>query len=191
MWTYWKKNNIGGKLVIQKQENIPKPEIWILYSHRLKKPKDEKIFNKFMEIFKKLQINIMVGKALEQMSTYEKFMKDIISKKRSIKDETNVLSEKCNAILQRYMEIKKKDLWSDIIPCTIGDKKFNKVLMDLDTSVCLTPLSIYKTMDIWIISQKIMTLQFSNNFVNHPYGIVEYVLVKIYKFVFLVDSYVL
>lgn len=112
-------------------------------------------------------------------------------KREPYKKETNVLSEKCNAILQRNMEIKNKDLWSDIIPCTIGDKKFKKVLMDLDSSVCLTPLSIYKTMDIWIISQKIMTLQFSNNFVNHPYGIVEYVLVKIYKSVFLVDSYIL
>ncbi|XP_050919594.1 uncharacterized protein LOC127137152 [Lathyrus oleraceus] len=44
-----------------------------------KKEKHEKNFEKFLEMFKKLEINIPFLEALEQMPSYAKFMKDIIS----------------------------------------------------------------------------------------------------------------
>ena len=37
-------------------------------------------------MFKKLEINISFAEALAQMPNYEKFMKDIISKKRELDD---------------------------------------------------------------------------------------------------------
>ena len=43
----------------------------------------DKQFTKFMEVFKKLHINILFVDALEQMPSYVKFMKDILSIKRS------------------------------------------------------------------------------------------------------------
>ncbi|XP_058784577.1 uncharacterized protein LOC131659398 [Vicia villosa] len=48
-----------------------------------KKGQHEKIFERFFEMFKKLELNIPFLEALEQMPTYAKFMKDIISKKRT------------------------------------------------------------------------------------------------------------
>ena len=39
-------------------------------------------FTKFMEVFKKLNINIPFADALEQMPSYVKFIKDILPKKR-------------------------------------------------------------------------------------------------------------
>jgi len=42
----------------------------------------EKQFTKFMDMFKRLQINISFTKALEQMSTYAKFMKELLIKKK-------------------------------------------------------------------------------------------------------------
>ena len=53
----------------------------ITYPQRLRKSKLNKRFTKFMEVFKKLQINIPFVDALEQMLSYVKFMKDILSKK--------------------------------------------------------------------------------------------------------------
>ncbi|XP_058764431.1 uncharacterized protein LOC131637882 [Vicia villosa] len=61
-----------------------KPEIKLPFPTRNKKKgQHEKNFQKFLEMFKKLELNIPFLEALEQMPTYAKFMKDIISKKRT------------------------------------------------------------------------------------------------------------
>ena len=53
-----------------------------------------------MEVFKKLQINIPFEDALEQMPSYVKFMKGILSKKQKLEDyDTITLIEECIAIL--------------------------------------------------------------------------------------------
>ena len=76
-------------------------------SFRLKVPNhpkqnDENDFLKFLEIFKKLHINILFAEALEKMPSYVKFMKDILSKKRRLGEfETIALTEECSAILQK------------------------------------------------------------------------------------------
>ena len=72
----------------------------IPYPQYLKKNKLDKQFTKFMEVFKKLHINIPFIDALEQRPSYVKFMKDILSKKRSLPNfETVNLTEECSAIL--------------------------------------------------------------------------------------------
>ena len=76
----------------------------IPYPQCLKKHKLDKQFTKFMEVFKKLHINIPFADALEQMPSYVKFMKDILSQKRRLTDfETVNLTEECSAILQRKL----------------------------------------------------------------------------------------
>ena len=56
----------------------------------------------FMDIFKKLHINIPFAKALEKISGYVKFMKVVLSKKRKLGDyEIVSLSEECSAILKK------------------------------------------------------------------------------------------
>ncbi|XP_050897217.1 uncharacterized protein LOC127104044 [Lathyrus oleraceus] len=69
-----------------------------------KKEKHEKNFEKFLEMFKKIEINIPFLKALEKMPSYAKFMKDILSKKRSTDTDSIVLTETCSAILQEMPE---------------------------------------------------------------------------------------
>ena len=54
------------------------------YLQRLKKNKLDNQFSKFMEIFKKFHINIHFFDALEQMPSYVKFMKDILTNKRKL-----------------------------------------------------------------------------------------------------------
>jgi hypothetical protein len=47
-----------------------------------------------------LQINIHFADALEQMPSYVKFLKDILSNKRKLEEyETVALTEECSAIL--------------------------------------------------------------------------------------------
>ena len=83
---------------------MTEPNVPILYAQRLKKNKLDKQFTKFMDVFKKLHINIPFVDALEQMPSYVKFMKDILSKKRRLSDFKIVnLTEECSAILQRKL----------------------------------------------------------------------------------------
>src|SRR4051812_29800748 len=177
------------KVVEQKQQ----PAVKLPFPVRNKKKgQHEKNFEKFMEMFKKLEINIPFLEALEQMPTYAKFMKDIISKKRTIDRDSVILTETCSAILQGMkIPVKKKDRGSVTIPCTIGDRSFKKALIDLGASVSLMPLSIYKRLGIGNVQDTRMTLQFADHSVKRPYGIVEDVLVKIDKFVFPVDFVIL
>ncbi|XP_058757975.1 uncharacterized protein LOC131635337 [Vicia villosa] len=170
-----------------------KPEIKLPFPTRHKKKgQHEKNFQKFLEMFKKLELNIPFLEALEQMPTYAKFMKDIISKKRTTDCDPIIITETCSAILQGMkIPVKKKDRGSITIPCTIGDRSFKKALIDLGVSVSLMLLSIYKRLGIGKVQDTRMTLQFADHYVKRPYGIVEDVLVKIDKFVFPVDFVIL
>ena len=87
----------SSETFIEAKASIPVP-----YPQRLKKHKLDKQFTKFMDVFKKLHINIPFADALEKMPSYVKFMKDILSQKRRLADfETVNLTEECSAILQR------------------------------------------------------------------------------------------
>ena len=102
-----------------------------------------------MDVFKKLYINIPFADALEQMPSYVKFMKDILSQKRRLADfETVNLTEECSAILQRKLPQKLKDPGSFTILCTIGNAIFERALCDLGASINLMPLSIFKRLGL-------------------------------------------
>ncbi|XP_058765799.1 uncharacterized protein LOC131639312 [Vicia villosa] len=175
------------------QQEKQKPKIILPFPTRTKKKDlNEKSFEKFLKLFKKLEINIPFAEALEQMPIYAKFMKDIISMKRSIEAEPILLIETCSAILQGLkIPVKKKDRGVVTIPCTIGDRSFKKALIDLGASVSLMTLSIYKKLELGEVQDTRITLQFADHSMKRPYGIATNVLVKIDKFIFPVDFVVL
>ena len=53
----------------------------------MQKAKLEEQFSKFLNMFKKMEINILFSKALAQMPHYAKFMKDILSRKGKFAEE--------------------------------------------------------------------------------------------------------
>ena len=169
-----------------------KASIPVPYPQRLKKNKLNKQFTKFIEVFKKLHINIPFADALEQMHSYVKFMKDILSQKRRLADfETVNLTEECSAILQRKLPQKLKDPGSFTIPCTIGNAIFERALSDLGASINLMPLSIFKRLGLGEARPTTVTLQLADRSLKHPRGIIEDVLVKVDKFIFPADFIVL
>ena len=145
-----------------------------------------------MEVFKNLHINIPFADALEQMPSYVKFMKDILSHKRRLADfETVNLTEECSVILQRKMPQKLKDPGSFTIPCTIGNAIFERALCDLGASINLMPLSIFKHLGLGEARPTTVTLQLADRSLKHPRGVIEDVLVKVDKFIFPADFIVL
>lgn len=144
------------------------------YPHVGKKKENEKHFARFLDVFKKLQINIPFAEALEQMPSYAKFMKEILSKKRRIQeDEIVALTEECSAILQRKLPPKLKDSGSFSIPCTIGSMTIGKALCDLGASINLMPLSILRKLGIEEVKPTSVSLQLADRSIKYPYGVVE------------------
>ena len=169
-----------------------KASLSVPYPQRLKKHKLDKQFTKFMEVFKKLHINIPFADALEQMPSYVKFLKDILSHKRRLVDfETVNLIEECSVILQRKLPQKFKDPGSFTIPCTIGNAIFEWALCDLGAIINLMPLSIFKRLGLGEARPTTVTLQLADRSLKHPIGVIEDFLVKVDKFIFPADFIVL
>ena len=142
----------------------------VFYPQRLKKNKLDNQFGKFMEIFKKLHINIPFVDELEQMPSYVKFMKDIIANKKKLRDyyKTFAMSEECSAILQRKLPPKLKDPRSFTIPCSIGNSIFEKALCDLGASINLMSLSIFRKLGLGEANPTTITLQLADRSLTHP-----------------------
>ncbi|PIN26423.1 DNA-directed DNA polymerase [Handroanthus impetiginosus] len=80
-------------------------------------------------------------KALKQMPSYVKFMKDILSEKRRLGDyEMVALTEECSAIIQNKLPPKLKDHGSFMIPCTIGTHFSIRALRDLGATDSEIPI---------------------------------------------------
>ncbi|XP_016173223.1 uncharacterized protein LOC107615695 [Arachis ipaensis] len=65
------------------------------YPQRLQKASKDKQFSRFLEVFRKLQINIPFAVALEQMLLYAKFIKELLTNKRNWK-ESEIMRALCD-----------------------------------------------------------------------------------------------
>jgi len=162
------------------------------YPHAPSKKDKERQYARFLELFNKLQIDIPFSEALEQMSAYAKFMKDILSKKKRINDEETIqLDANCNAIIQRRLPKKEQDPGRVTLPVAIGTINVSKALLDLGLSINLMTLSVAKRVGDLCIKRTRMTLQLADKSLAKPLGMAEDVLVKVDKFVFPTDFVVM
>ena len=69
---------------LRKKEEVQAYKPQVPFPQRLQKAKLEEKFSKFLNMLKKIEINIPFSEALTQMPHYVKFMKDILSKKKKI-----------------------------------------------------------------------------------------------------------
>ncbi|XP_061356221.1 uncharacterized protein LOC133300666 [Gastrolobium bilobum] len=126
------------------------------------------------------------------MLNYAKFMKDLLSKKRKLKEcETMALTEECSAIIQKKLPPKMKDPGSFSILIEIGNIEVGKALCDLGASINLMPLSMCRALGIKELKPTTVFLQLADKSIRRPDGVIEDVLVKIDKFIFPADFVVL
>ncbi|XP_070018283.1 uncharacterized protein [Nicotiana sylvestris] len=93
-----------------------------------------------------LSINVPLVKALEQMSGYAKFIKDLVTKMRSMDCETMKMTHQVSALVHS-ITLKLEDLGAFTIPCTIGSADFAKALCDLGASIDFNPSRFSK---LWV-----------------------------------------
>ncbi|XP_058008190.1 uncharacterized protein LOC131182862 [Hevea brasiliensis] len=162
------------------------------YPQRFQKAKQDKQFEKFLKVLKKLYINIPFTDAIFQMPSYAKFLKEILSNKKKLEDyETVALTEECNAILHNKLPPKLKDPGSFSISCHIGETSIEKALCDLGASVSLMPLSICEKLKVGDLKSTTISLQLADRSIKYPVGILENMPLKVGNFFILVDFVVL
>jgi len=112
------------------------------------------------------------------LSSYAKFLKDLITVKRKTNVPKKVcLTEQVSSILQCKLPIKYKDSRCPTISCTIGVNRIEKALLDLRASVNLLPYSVYLQLGLGELKPTSMTLQLADRSVKIPKGIIKDVLI--------------
>ena len=111
-------------------------------SQRLVKKTDDGKYWHFITMLNQLSINVHFVEALEQKPSYAKFMKDLVTKKRSVTFEDDDRMQHCSAISTRSLVQKKEDLGAFTTPCIVRSLLFVKALCDQGAGINLMPLSI-------------------------------------------------
>ncbi|XP_021760169.1 DNA damage-inducible protein 1-like, partial [Chenopodium quinoa] len=153
------------------------------FPQRLAQAKLEKKYGKFLDILKKLHINIPFLDAISEMPSYAKFLKDMLSNKKKLAENATVsLTAECSAILQNTLPKKLGDPGSYSIPVKLGDIEINRALCDLGASVSLMPLSICEKLQMGELKPTRISLQLADRSVKFPLGILEDVPLRVGKF---------
>jgi hypothetical protein len=162
------------------------------YPERLKAPKKNAQFAKILEVFKQVQINIPFFDAIQQVPSYAKFLKDLVTIKRKINVlKKAYLTEQVSSILQCKLLIKYKDPGCPTISCMIGVSQISRALLDLGASVNLLPYLVYLQLGLGELKPTTVTLQLADKSMKRPRGIIEDVLIKVDKFYFPMDFIVI
>jgi len=143
---------------------------------------------RFLDIFRKLEITMPFGEALQQMPLYSKFLKDMLTRKhKDIHQENIVVEGNCSAVIQMILPPNHKDPRSVTIPCSVGEVTVGKALIDLGACINLMSLSMCRKLGELEIMPTKMTLQLADRSITRPYGVIEDVLVRVKHFIFSAD----
>jgi hypothetical protein len=124
------------------------------FPQRLVKSKKEKQLLHVFEALKKVKINIHLLDAIKQIPSYSKFLKDCCTNKRKFQQHEQVaLTEEVSAVLLRKLSPKLKDPGSFTISFRIGDKLFDRALLDLEAGINLLPYEVYQKLSLGSFNQ--------------------------------------
>ncbi|XP_047263658.1 uncharacterized protein LOC124896174 [Capsicum annuum] len=148
-------------------------------------------FSKFMAMQKQLTVNMPLVEALEQMLGYAKFMKDFVTKKRTVSYELVDNFLHCSIILTRSLVQIKVYHGAFTIPSTIRSLDIAKALCDLRASINLVPLVVYKNLGLGDPTPTNMRLVMADRSVKQLVGILYDMLVKVDSFILFADFVIL
>ncbi|XP_022032330.1 uncharacterized protein LOC110933414 [Helianthus annuus] len=106
-------------------------------------------YNGFLEMIKKLHVDIPFLEALAKMPNFAKFLKGLLLNKKKIEDLLIItLSEECSAVISNKLPTKMPDPGSFTIPCEIEGYEFRTALADLGASINVMPYSMFKKLKL-------------------------------------------
>ncbi|GKD32872.1 hypothetical protein Tco_1248381 [Tanacetum coccineum] len=164
----------------------------IPFPRRLEHHIEEALVHETMESLKKIRINRPILKEIRQTNNYAKYMKDLVANKPKTEQDNEIrMNPRCFALLQNQLPPKERDPGSFILPCSIERFDFNNTLADLGASISIMPFFMYKFLGKGKLEPINMVIKMADNTKCTPKGIVENLLIKINKFIFLVDFLIL
>ncbi|GAU51081.1 hypothetical protein TSUD_241500 [Trifolium subterraneum] len=115
-----------------------------------------------LDTFRKVAVDIPLLDAIKQIPKYAKFLKDLCTNKRKVKENDRVSLERnvsafihpnssssanVSALSQTLPQM-CKDPRVFAIPCSIEDRKFENCMLDLGAGINVMPTSVYNNLDL-------------------------------------------
>ncbi|XP_021759100.1 uncharacterized protein LOC110723994 [Chenopodium quinoa] len=139
-----------------------------------------------------VHITLPFSDVIEQMLNYAKFLKEILSGKRTCDVAKIVnLTKNCNAIIMNKIPPKLKDPGNFFISCVIYKMQIDNALCDLGASVSIMPYSVYHRLEKGELLPTNITLKLADRSIRILRGKVEDVPLRVGKFIISVDFVVL
>ncbi|XP_059289235.1 uncharacterized protein LOC132042719 [Lycium ferocissimum] len=129
--------------------------------------------------------------AVKEMPGFAKYLKDLLTKKKTVQHETLSLTHTMSAIISTTTIQKNEDPGAFTIPCSVRYHDFASALCDNGASINLMSLSIHKQSHLGMPRPTIMRLQMADRSIKRPVSVVDDVLVRVGKFMFPVDFVIL
>ncbi|XP_016166093.1 uncharacterized protein LOC107608853 [Arachis ipaensis] len=153
-----------------------------------KAKKHEELNPNMVEVFKKVKVTVPLFQAIQQVSKYAKFLKDVCTHKdklgnlntKPVDDSiSSLLPEKCN------------DPGPCLVTCLIGGMKFMDFMYDLGACVSIMPLSVYERLNLSPLKRSGVRFVKADKRIVSIVEIAENVLVNIQGLLFAVDFHIL
>ncbi|GJT61438.1 reverse transcriptase domain-containing protein [Tanacetum coccineum] len=165
--------------------NIPYPSI--LNDQKLREKATNQM-EKFFQIFQDFHFDISFANALLLMPKSASTIKSLLTNKDKLFELAKIpLNENCSAMLLKKLPKKLGDPGKFLIPCDFSGMDVCHALADLDASINLMPLSIWKNLSLPELTPTRMTLELADRSITRPKGVTEDVFVKVGKFYFPTD----
>nr|XP_009795559.1 PREDICTED: uncharacterized protein LOC104242233 [Nicotiana sylvestris] len=135
--------DISEPVMLKAKAPMPRPP----HPHpkRLAKKNGENQFKKFIDIMKSLSINVPLVEALEQMPSYAKLMKDLVTKKRSMNCETIKMTHQVHSLAPKLEDSVFKTLG-------VGKPRPKSIRLQMSDRTMKRPLGIID--DILVLVDK-------------------------------------
>ncbi|KAJ9545103.1 hypothetical protein OSB04_024810 [Centaurea solstitialis] len=160
------------------------------YPARLRKEKKEAQYRKFIDLIKRVDINVPLVDLIAGVPSYARFLKELVANNaRMGTEEIAFLNAEYSATLSDTL--KKGDPGSFIIPCYFGKSVSCRALADLGASINLMPLSFYQKLGLKGLKSTRMTIQLADRSIKYPVGVAEDVIVQVDRFEFPADFVIL
>ncbi|GAU10586.1 hypothetical protein TSUD_419610, partial [Trifolium subterraneum] len=174
------------------KEKVYVPPIPFLQRVQKNKKKTVEEDKEILETFRKVAVNIPLLDAIKQIPKYAKFLKDLCTNNRKVKENYRVsLGRNVSAFihpnssssanvsaLNQTLPQKCKDPGVFAIPCSIGDRKFENCMLDLGAGINVMPTSVYNNLDLGPLQPTGLIVQLANRSNARPAGVLEDVLVQ-------------
>nr|GEW74677.1 reverse transcriptase domain-containing protein [Tanacetum cinerariifolium] len=147
---------------------------------------------KFFQIFQDLNFNISFADALILMPKFASTIKSLLTNKEKLFElARTALNEHCSVVLLKKLPEKLRDPGKFLIPCDFSGMDECLALADLNASINLMPLSMWKMFSLPELSPTCMTLELTDRLISRSVGVAEDVFVKVGTFYFLAEFVVI